>query len=343
MLRLAQRYNFYDLAGARKVHSGAKACLGGGAVFFAFVVSSLILQPLTTNSMLLLGGGAYYFLLGLLDDRFDLPARYKLCAELLVTTTIVWGGMQCDLFLKNPFGSIGFHPIFMLFSIPFSVLWIVGIANAVNIIDGLDALASGVVLIACIALSAAALMNPAVSLSPYLVILIGSIAGYIRHNLYPSRIIMGDSGALFLGYIIAMISLGSFANADRSIFLALIPPAMALYVPIADTLMAVYRRRKNGRAIFSADKNHLHHCLLDRGYSHPVAVRIVWVLSAIFGALALVLSELIYRQIYLALALLLTVSFWTVITVARLGLLNLTHSGNNCKAKDVRLATPAKG
>lgn len=320
MLKLAKRYNFYDVATERKVHTGSKPCLGGGAIFLAFTLTSFIFLRQAKELWIVLGGGTFFFFLGLIDDRLDLPAKVKLILELLVTTAVVWGGMRQGFFLENPFGSIGFHPLFVWFSIPFSVLWVVGIANAVNLIDGLDAMAAGIIFIASITLSAAALINPAISLSPFLLVLIGSLVGYIRYNVYPSQIIMGDSGALFLGYTIATISLSSFTSADRSVFLSLIPPAMALHVPIFDTLMAILRRGINGRKILSPDKNHLHHCLLNLGCSHPKAVRIVWSVSAAFGAVSLVLSELIYRQVYLALALLAVIIAWSVYYAARFGL-----------------------
>jgi UDP-GlcNAc:undecaprenyl-phosphate GlcNAc-1-phosphate transferase len=331
MLRLANKYKFYDVATERKVHTGTKPYLGGGAIFLAFTITSLIFLPKTPGLWIVLGGGAFFFLLGLVDDRLDLPAKVKLVLELLVTTLVVWIGMRTGFLLENPFGSIGFHPVFMWFSIPFSVLWIVGIANAVNLIDGLDAMASGVILIACITLSVASMINPAISLSPFLLVLMGSLIGYIRYNLYPSKIIMGDSGALFLGYTIAIISLSSFASTDRSVFLSLIPPAMALYVPIFDTLMAIFRRGINGKKIFSADKNHFHHCLLNRGYSHPKTVRIVWGISAGFGAVSLVLSELIYKQVYLALALLVVIIAWSVYSAASFGLFAKTGEAETAK------------
>lgn len=320
MLKLAKRYNFYDAANERKIHKGTKPYLGGGAIFLAFTLTSLIFLPKTTGLWIVLGGGAFYFLLGLLDDRLDLPAKGKLLLELLVTAVVVWGGIRTGFLLENPFGSIGTRSLFMWLSIPFSVLWIVGIANAVNLIDGLDAMAAGIILIAGVTLSVAAMLNPAILLSPFLLVLMGSIVGYIRYNMHPAKIIMGDSGALFLGYTIAIISLSSFASADRSVFPALIPAAMALYVPIFDTLMAILRRGINGKRIFSPDKNHIHHCLLNRGYSHPKAVRIVWAVSAAFGAVSLVLLKLIYKQIYLALALLALVIAWSIYSAASFGL-----------------------
>jgi UDP-GlcNAc:undecaprenyl-phosphate GlcNAc-1-phosphate transferase len=329
MLKLAKKYNFYDYPNERKVHKEVKPYLGGGAIFLAFTISSLIFLPLDNKILILLSGGTFYFVLGLIDDKFDIPAKLKLVLELLVTTAVVWLGMRHGLLLKNPFGGIAYNSVFIWFSIPFSVLWIVGIANAVNLIDGLDALAAGVIFIACIALSIASIINPAIVLSPFILILMGSIAGFIRYNLYPSKIIMGDSGSLFLGYTIAIISLGSFASNDRSIFLSLIPPAMALFVPILDILMAIIRRGRNGNKIFSPDKGHFHHLLLSRGISHPKAVRIIWGLSAGFGAVSLVLSELIYKQVYLALALLAIVIVWAIYSAASFGLLAKTTKSDS--------------
>lgn len=321
MLHIASRFNFRDHSNERKVHKGTKLCLGGGAIYLAFTVTSMVFLPFDGYNMaVVLGGGTFYFFLGLLDDRKNLPASLKLILELMVTIILVWMGMGAGFFLKNPFGGIGFHPVFMALSIPFSVLWIVGIANAVNIIDGLDALASGIILIACITMSITALINPAVSLSPYLLILIGSVAGYIRYNMYPAKIIMGDSGALFLGYTIAIVSLSSFTNPNQSVFLAIIPIAMAMFVPLFDTLIAIVRRMLNGGKIFSADRDHFHHILLRKGYSHPGAVRIVWGLSAVFGAVSLALSMLIHRQVCLALALFSAIIIWAGFSAANLGL-----------------------
>jgi UDP-GlcNAc:undecaprenyl-phosphate GlcNAc-1-phosphate transferase len=331
VLKLAQRYKFYDLSNDRKVHSGIKPYMGGVAIFVAFLVSSLLLTPTDTKLMIILGGGFFYFILGLVDDRVNLPAKLKLILELAVTSIVVYAGINSGLLLENPFGSIGYHPVLLWLSIPFSVLWIVGIANAVNLIDGLDGLASGVIFIACAVLTIAAAINPAVSLSPLLIIVMGSIAGYIRYNLYPSKIIMGDSGALFLGYIIAIISLSSFATPNRSIFLSLIPPAMALCVPILDTLLAILRRRRYGKRIFSADKNHFHHCLLQRGFSHPKVVYIVWGLSASFGIVSLVLSELIFQQVYLALALSGLVLFWAIYSAAGFGIFHIPEEDKALK------------
>lgn len=321
MLLLAKKFRFYDSPNERKVHTEPKPYLGGGAIFLAFNIVCLLFFPWNSELFIFLGGGAFFFILGLLDDKYDLPARLRLGLELAATTVVVWLGMRAGLLLENPFGGIAYNSIFIWFSIPFSVLWIVGIANAVNFIDGLDALAAGTILIAAAALSAAAWLNPAIILSPLLLVLIGSIAGFIRYNLYPSKIIMGDSGALFLGYTIAFISLSSFASSDRSIFLSLIPPAMALYVPILDTLVAIIRRGRNGRRIFAADKSHFHHLLMDRGHSHPKAVRIIWSICVGFGAVSLILSRLIYRQSYLALALLALVSAWAIYSAASIGMM----------------------
>jgi len=268
--------------------------------------------PWDSKTFIFLGGGIFYFLLGLVDDRYNIPARLKFLMELLVTIVVVWQGIRNGLFLENPFGRVGAIPLLAYLSLPFSVLWIVGIANAVNLIDGLDGLAAGVVMIACVAMGVASLINPAVLLNPYTIILFGCMAGFIPYNLYPSKILMGDSGSLFIGYSVAIISLSSFANSDRSVFLSLIPPAMALFIPISDTMMAICRRSLKGVGIFSPDKGHFHHLLLRRGYSHPKAVWIVWGISAGFGSLSLILSKLIIKQIYLVLAMLFVAVVWAI-------------------------------
>lgn len=308
----AKRWNFFDYPGKRKVHTRKKPYLGGVAIFFAVNASALLLLPVTPRLLLIVAGGAFFFVLGLLDDRYDLSPRLKLAVELFATTALVLLGIKLGLFLENPFGGFGSNSLWMWFSVPFSVLWIVGVANAVNLIDGLDALAVGVLIIACSVLMAAAFLNPAIPLSPMLLIVTGALLGYIRYNLYPSRIILGDSGSLFAGYIIATISLSSFAVPDRSIFLSIIPPAMALFVPLFDAFSAVVRRGRSGKRIFSADQNHIHHYLLDQGQSHPQAVRTLWFMSLAFGGISVLLSELIYRQIFLALALLALILTWVV-------------------------------
>lgn len=312
VIRAAKHWNLFDYPGTRKIHKGKKPYLGGVAIFVAVNTSALLLLPVTSRLLLIIAGGAFFFVLGLLDDRYDLSPRLKLTIELAAATALVLLGIKLGLFLENPFGGFGSNSMWMWFSVPFSVLWIVGVANAVNLIDGLDALASGVVIIACAVMMAAAFLNPAVSLSPLVLILTGALIGYIKYNLYPSRIIMGDNGSLFAGYTIAIISLSSFAVPDRSIFLSIIPPAMALFVPLFDAFSAVLRRGRSGKRIFSADRNHIHHYLLEQGHSHPKAVKTLWLMSLAFGGISVLLSELIYRQIFLALVLLALILTWVI-------------------------------
>ena len=333
-MRAAKRWNLYDHPGPRKVHLKKKPYLGGLVIFLSFTLTSLFLLPVSAGLLVLLAGGAFFFCLGMLDDFYDLSPRLKLFVEIAGATLLVWLGMQTGLLLENPFGGIGTGSALVWFSIPFSVFWIVGVANAVNLIDGLDALASGVVIIACGVMIIAALISQAIFLSPLLLILLAALLGYIRFNLYPSKMIMGDSGSLFLGYAIAIISLSSFAVPDRSIFLSIIPPAMALFVPLFDAASAVVRRGRSGKRIFSADQNHIHHYLLDQGYAHPRAVRILWGLSLGFGGLSIILSELIFRQIYLALALLALVLGWTVFSSFGRDFFTHDNGGEVKKAED---------
>ncbi|MTI95307.1 MAG: undecaprenyl/decaprenyl-phosphate alpha-N-acetylglucosaminyl 1-phosphate transferase [Firmicutes bacterium] len=316
-IRCATKWSFMDKPGARKIHVAPKPCLGGAVIFLSFLTTTLFFIPLSPKVLIILGGAVFYFILGLADDRQSLPAGMKFVAEIIVSTIIVLLGIKYGYLLSNPFGQLGAS--FVWLSVPFYVFWIVGIANAVNLIDGLDALASGVVLIACFVLSISALLIPVISLNPLLLAIMGSLIGYIRFNLYPSKIIMGDNGSLFLGYLVAIISLVSYVNVDRSIFLSIIPPAMALFVPILDTTLAVIRRGLNGRKIFSPDQNHLHHHLL-KNYSHPRAVHIIWILSFSFGMISVLLSYLIEKQVYIALTVLAIVCVWSLFSARQMGL-----------------------
>lgn len=320
-IKLARRYKFMDQPEARKVHTIPKPCLGGAAIYTSFTLTCLLFLPKGLPLFTVLGGGTIFFILGLIDDRLKLSPRVKFLVELAVAIAVVLIGIQHGFLLRNPFGSIGGTSFLIWLGVPFSVLWIVGIANAVNLIDGLDGLASGIILIACAVLTGSAIFNPVISLNPMLPIAFGSILGYIRYNIYPSKTIMGDSGSLFLGYVIAIIALSSYVKIDHSIFFSLIPPAMALFVPIFDTFIAILRRRINGNGIFSPDKNHLHHCLLHHGYSHPRAVLIVWGLSFAFGLVSMLLGILIYKQVLVAMVLLGMVVVWALTSAARMGLL----------------------
>jgi UDP-GlcNAc:undecaprenyl-phosphate GlcNAc-1-phosphate transferase len=231
-------------------------------------------------------GGTMTILLGALDDRFDLPAKLKFVVQIATACVVVFG---FDVRLE--FANIPFHEYASVESwiaIPFTILWIVGVTNAINLIDGLDGLAAGVsgIAIATIAIMAFVMGNVVVALMSLL--LLGSILGFLYFNFHPAKIFMGDSGALFLGFSLALLSLLGFKQVAIVSFLT---PLILIGVPLSDTVFAIIRRFLQKKPIFSPDKGHLHHCLRELGFSHRQTVLIIYGIAAFFGVLAIIQSS----------------------------------------------------
>ena len=223
---------------------------------------------------------------GVLDDMYELSAKVKLLGQLLAAVIVVfWGGVQVE-FINLPFSNGVLE--FGFLSIPITILWIVGITNAINLIDGLDGLAAGVSSIALITISIMAILIP----NPFVVImgsiLLASTLGFLIFNFNPAKIFMGDTGALFLGFMIAVLSLLGFKNVTM---ISLVIPIIILGVPISDTIYAILRRIVNKKPISAPDKSHLHHCLLGLGFSHRQTVLIIYAMAAFFGLVAIIVSQ----------------------------------------------------
>ncbi|MBT2216501.1 undecaprenyl/decaprenyl-phosphate alpha-N-acetylglucosaminyl 1-phosphate transferase [Virgibacillus dakarensis] len=170
-----------------------------------------------------------------------------------------------------------------------TVLWVVGVTNAINLIDGLDGLATGVTTIALTSMFIMAIIDVQVIAAYLCIVLIGANLGFLYHNFYPAKIYMGDTGSNFLGYMIAVVSmLGLFKNIALFGFII---PIIILAVPIFDTLFAIVRRAFNGENIMMPDNKHIHYQLLKKGFSHRQAVLIIYGFSALFGAIAILLSN----------------------------------------------------
>ena len=217
---------------------------------------------------------------------YELSAKIKLVGQITATLVVVfWGGVQVE-FINLPFtdGVLEFGYL----SIPITILWIVGITNAINLIDGLDGLAAGVSSIALITISIMAILIP----NPFVVvmgsILLASTLGFLIFNFHPAKIFMGDTGALFLGFMIAVLSLLGFKNVT---IISLVIPIIILGVPISDTFYAIVRRIVNKKPISAPDKSHLHHCLLDHGFTHRQTVLFIYAMAAFFGLVAIIVSQ----------------------------------------------------
>ena len=272
----------YAKENARTVHHDKIVRLGGLAIFLAFVItmSILVSADKTINGILI--GGLVIFVTGVLDDLFDLKPIVKLlCIMIAALVPITYGGIELNIlsFLGK---TIYIQPI----SFAISFIWIVGVANAINLIDGLDGLAAGV---SFIVLGVIILIGFFMGRRDVCIIglaLFGAIAGFLPFNFHPAKIFMGDCGALFIGYMIACLGLLGFKTPT---FITLGFPIIILFVPLADTCLAIIRRKVKGRKITQADKLHLHHILMYKmNLSHRDAVILLYIVTLIFGADALI-------------------------------------------------------
>jgi UDP-GlcNAc:undecaprenyl-phosphate GlcNAc-1-phosphate transferase len=274
-----------DEPNKRKVHQIIMPRLGGLAIFISFMTGFFILRPVNSASFAIIIGCIVIVITGICDDLFELSAKYKLMGQLAASLTVVFLGDLQVVFINLPFGG---HLEFGFLSVPFTVLWIVGITNAINLIDGLDGLAAGVSSIAIITISGMALLQGNLFVGTVGMIVLASTLGFLFYNFHPARIFMGDTGALFLGFIISVLSLLGFKNVT---FISFVVPVIILGVPISDTIFAILRRIINKKPLSSPDKFHLHHCMLRIGFSHRQTVLLIYAMSVFFGLVAVIYSQ----------------------------------------------------
>jgi UDP-GlcNAc:undecaprenyl-phosphate GlcNAc-1-phosphate transferase len=272
-----------DKPNHRKVHQKIMPRLGGLAIYISFIIGFLVLRPEDASAWPIIIGSFIIIVTGMLDDLIELSAKVKLLGQLVAALIVVMGGVQID-YINWPFGGT---IEFGIFSIPLTILWIVGITNAINLIDGLDGLAAGVSSIALIVISLMAIMKGDLFVTSMALILLGSTLGFLFYNFHPAKIFMGDTGALFLGYMISVLALLGFKNVTM---ISLIIPLIILGVPISDTFFAIIRRYVNKQPLSAPDKSHLHHCLLRVGFTHKQTVIIIYSIAAMFGLAAIIFS-----------------------------------------------------
>lgn len=298
-IRIAPRINGIDEPDPRKVHQAPMPRVGGIAIFLAFFLSMLIFVPKSAPINGLIIGAVIVFIAGLLDDVFDLPAWVKLLAQILAASVAVYFGIVVS-FVTNPFDglvNLGY------FSIPITLLWIVGITNAINLIDGLDGLAAGVTAIAGCTMGIVTLLNGQTVAAVMAFILVASTIGFLPYNFYPARVFMGDCGSNLLGFVLGCLAILGLAKSAAIISLFI--PIVILVIPIFDTFFAIVRRIYNKTPIFSPDKDHLHHRLMGMGFSHQNSVLIIYGISSFFGIIAIIMSTISSPKATLVLSLLL--------------------------------------
>ena len=290
--KLAFRIGAIDKPDARKVHSRIMPRLGGVAIYLAFTVVVVLMEPLSQKLVGLLIGGTIITIVGLVDDIRNVSPRVKLLGQIVAAGVLVAFGAKVN-FITNPFG-----PLIYLyaFGIPLTIFWVVGVTNAVNLVDGLDGLAGGLSSIAAMTIAIISWHEGQTAAVLPAVVLCAGIAGFLKYNFYPAKIFMGDSGSLFLGYMLAGLSIIGLTKGAAVI--SVFVPVLIFGIPIFDTLFAILRRYINNKPIFEADKEHLHHRLLALGLSHRQTVFIIYGVSCFLGASAVFLTFLTTAQAF---------------------------------------------
>ena len=272
----------------RRMHDHPIPRMGGLAIFFGFLLSVLLFLPLTGQLRSMLLGSVIIVILGIFDDIYALPAKPKFCVQIAAALVAVLGGNRI-VFLSNLniFSSELYWDLGWL-SYPITILWIVGITNAVNLIDGLDGLACGVSTISSMTMLVIALVVAEADVAIIMAALAGACIGFLPYNLNPAKIFMGDTGSTFLGFVLAVVSIQGLFKYAAIISFAV--PFLMLALPIFDTCFAIIRRVSKGQSPMSPDRSHIHHRLIDMGFSQKQAVAVLYVISAILGLSAVVLT-----------------------------------------------------
>ena len=272
----------------RRMHDHPIPRMGGLAIFFGFMVSMLLFVVLDTPKKGMLLGAVIIVILGVLDDKYALPAKPKFLVQIIAALIAVLAGNRIDV-LSNP-NIFSANPVWQLgwLAYPVTVIWIVAITNAVNLIDGLDGLACGVSTISSATMLMIALRFCELDVAVMMAALVGACIGFLPYNFNPAKIFMGDTGATFLGFIMATVSVNGMFK--QSTIISFVVPFLVLGLPIFDVCFAVVRRVSHGQSPMQPDRGHVHHRLIDMGFSQKQAVGVLYVISAILGLSAVVLA-----------------------------------------------------
>jgi UDP-GlcNAc:undecaprenyl-phosphate GlcNAc-1-phosphate transferase len=281
---MARLLGVVDRPEARRLNRRPVPRLGGLALFFGIFVPALAFLNLSSETRGLLLGAAVATTVGAIDDFRGLIWWEKLLGQVTAASIPVGFGIWVHRFT---FPVVGIHVLPKWIGMPLSVLWIVAIMNMVNFLDGLDGLAAGVSAISSMTftLIALSLARPEINAAVLSAVVLGASLGFLRHNFYPARIFMGDSGALLLGFVLAVIPLQGLLKTASIVTLFF--PLLVLAVPIVDTTFVVVRRLKHGEKVFVADQAHLHYRFLRRGFSQVRAAVYIWTWCALLAAAAL--------------------------------------------------------
>jgi UDP-GlcNAc:undecaprenyl-phosphate GlcNAc-1-phosphate transferase len=316
----------------RKIHKIPTPTLGGISIFAAFYIPLIglliyenkISQLFTSDYNLVVGlftGGAIIFALGILDDLKEIKPLHKLAVQILAATTVYYFGFRI-VRLSIPFYhsplELGFFGYFI------TLFWIVGITNAINLIDGSDGLAAGISIFVVLNLLITSILNNSTLLILFSLALLGGLIGFLRYNFPPAKIFMGDTGSQFVGFIISILAISEAQKGATTV--ALLSPIIVLGIPIIDTFLAIARRVIKGVSIFEADFDHIHHRLIKKGFSRKKIAIYIYIFCLILWILSMIV--IVGKNVLIALVLILMlITFWFV--TKKLGYLDelkLSHS-----------------
>ncbi|WP_239551041.1 MraY family glycosyltransferase [Halanaerobacter jeridensis] len=277
--KLARALGAVDQPNRRRVNQYAIPSLGGLAIYFSFILS-LVLLGIDYKFYGLIISSSLIVLLGVIDDLYELPALIKLGGQVVAALTLILMGTKIEL-ITNPSGGIYYLGYLAL---PITLLWLVGVTNTVNLIDGLDGLAAGVSIIAAVTVGIIAYQQGQFEVLLLIVPLVASILGFLPYNLNPAQIFMGDTGSMFLGFTLGAIAIISYLKTIT--VLTIVISILALGVPMLDTIFAILRRKLAGNPLFKADKEHLHHQLLKIGLKQSEVMIVIYLISIFLAMIA---------------------------------------------------------
>lgn len=303
---VSYRFGAIDYPKDRGVHTKAMPRMGGVAMVLGFMITILIIfyldDDLSENEFIGFFVGAMIIaILGAFDDIHNLPAKFKFSVQIIAGLIVIFSGIQIEIVMWP------FTATLQAFSIPITLVWIVGVTNAVNLIDGLDGLAAGVSSIAAMSLTILCIMTGSDTAVFFTVAIAGACLGFLPRNFNPAEIFMGDTGSTFLGFVLAVTSiLGVFKGYA---LLAVCVSVLCIGLPVFDTAFAMIRRFINKQPIMQPDRGHFHHRLIDHGFSQKQAVIILYGVSIVLGSLGVFISLHDYRVIVITITTIVILSF----------------------------------
>lgn len=286
LIKFSTLWKLFDKPNERKIHSIPTPCTGGVGIIISFLLAGLVVSYFQKDFSFLytklLAPILLLLCIGLYDDLKGLNAKVKLFLQIIIAILVFYSGITIDI-ITNPFG--GIIALNSILSLITTVFWIVLLMNTINLLDGMDGLAAGVILIATFFLCLIGFIAGENLVFLFSLLLVGVTSSFLFFNFPPAKIFMGDTGSLFLGFMMAII--GIIGNRKVTVGLSLLLPILLLFIPLFDTFLTIVRRLKNGKEIFTPDKFHLHHRLINLGIQNKKILLFIYSINAILGGLAL--------------------------------------------------------